>query len=54
MVARGCSNKQIAGELRISAKTASVHVGNVMRKLDVRHRAEVAYMASRLGLIEER
>jgi DNA-binding NarL/FixJ family response regulator len=49
MVARGCSNKQIAGELRISAKTASVHVSNVMSKLGLNSRTQVALYALSAG-----
>jgi DNA-binding NarL/FixJ family response regulator len=41
LVADGRSNRQIAEELFISAKTASVHVSNILAKLGV---------ANRLGL----
>jgi len=32
---RGGTNRQIAAELYISDKTASVHVSNILRKLEV-------------------
>ena len=50
LVAIGRSNRDIAGELFISAKTASVHVSNIMSKLGVASRVEAAATAYRLGL----
>jgi predicted ATPase/DNA-binding CsgD family transcriptional regulator len=50
LVAAGRSNPQIAGELFISPKTASVHVSNIISKLDVSSRGEAAAVAHRLGL----
>jgi DNA-binding CsgD family transcriptional regulator/tetratricopeptide (TPR) repeat protein len=50
LVADGRSNRQIAEELFISAKTASVHVSNILAKLGVANRAEAAVAAHRLGL----
>ncbi len=50
LVAGGWSNQQIADELFISRKTASVHVSNILGKLGVRSRVEAAAVAHRLGL----
>jgi DNA-binding CsgD family transcriptional regulator len=50
LVAIGRSNRDIAAELFISAKTASVHVSNIMSKLGVASRVEAAALAYRLGL----
>ena len=50
LVAIGRSNRDIAAELFISAKTASVHVSNIMSKLGVASRVEAAGLAYRLGL----
>ena len=50
LVAAGRSNSQIAGELFISPKTASVHVSNILAKLGVHTRVEAAATAHRLGL----
>jgi DNA-binding NarL/FixJ family response regulator len=50
LVAAGRSNRQIAGALFISPKTASVHVSNILSKLGVRGRVEAAATAHRLGL----
>ncbi|AVH56329.1 MULTISPECIES: ATP-binding protein [Streptomyces] len=50
LVAAGRSNRQIAEELFISPKTASVHVSNILAKLDVSGRGEASALAHRLRL----
>ncbi|KPI16906.1 transcriptional regulator, LuxR family [Actinobacteria bacterium OV450] len=50
LVAAGKSNRQIAEELFISPKTASVHVSNILAKLGVAGRGEAAALAHRLRL----
>jgi DNA-binding CsgD family transcriptional regulator len=50
LVAAGRSNPEIARELFISAKTASVHVSNILAKLGVGGRVEAAAVAHRLGI----
>jgi DNA-binding CsgD family transcriptional regulator len=50
LVAAGRSNRDIAAELFISTKTASVHVSNILAKLNVTSRTEAAAMAYRAGL----
>lgn len=50
LVAAGNTNRQIAGELFISPKTASVHVSNILAKLGVSGRGEAAALAHRLRL----
>jgi ATP/maltotriose-dependent transcriptional regulator MalT len=52
LVAAGKSNREIAGELFISAKTASVHVSNILAKLGVPSRGEAAAAAHRLHLLD--
>lgn len=49
-LAAGRTNREIAEELVISVKTASVHVSNILRKLDVSGRQEAARVAHRLGV----
>jgi DNA-binding NarL/FixJ family response regulator len=51
LVAAGRSNQQIAEALYISHKTASVHVSNILRKLEVASRGEAAAVAYRRGLV---
>lgn len=47
LVAEGLSNKQIGERLFISAKTASVHVSAILRKLGVATRTEAAMVVAR-------
>jgi DNA-binding CsgD family transcriptional regulator len=49
-IAAGSPNAQIARELFISPKTVSVHVSNILAKLQVRTRVEAAALAHRNGL----
>jgi DNA-binding CsgD family transcriptional regulator/tetratricopeptide (TPR) repeat protein len=49
LVARGLTNREIAAELVISVKTASVHVSHILRKLDAPNRLEAAAIAHRLA-----
>src|SRR5215211_9561103 len=51
LLAEGCSNGEIARRLYISTKTASVHVSNILAKLAMTSRAEVAAWAVRTGLV---
>ncbi|MFD0691850.1 helix-turn-helix transcriptional regulator [Actinomadura fibrosa] len=50
LVAEGRSNRDIAAALFISVKTASVHVSNILGKLEVASRGEAAATAHRLAL----
>ncbi|MFA3876944.1 AAA family ATPase [Streptomyces sp. MMCC 100] len=50
LVSEGRTNRQIAEELFISPKTASVHVSNILAKLGVSGRGEAAAVAHRLAL----
>jgi len=50
LLVEGRSNRQIAEQLFISGKTASVHVTNLLAKLGVHSRLEAAATARRLGL----
>ncbi|MFF8729627.1 AAA family ATPase [Streptomyces sp. NPDC015171] len=52
LVAAGRTNRQIAEELFISPKTASVHVSHILGKLGVSGRGEAAAVAHRLGLFD--
>ncbi|MYV68164.1 hypothetical protein GT043_19935, partial [Streptomyces sp. SID2131] len=52
LVAAGRTNRQIAEELFISPKTASVHVSHILAKLGVAGRGEAAALAHRLHLLD--
>jgi DNA-binding CsgD family transcriptional regulator len=52
LVAVGRSNREIANELFISPKTASVHVSNILGKLGAASRSEAASKAHALRLVD--
>jgi DNA-binding CsgD family transcriptional regulator len=49
LIAKGMSNRDIAADLFISPKTASVHVSNILGKLGAASRTEAAAIAYREG-----
>ncbi|WP_218566712.1 helix-turn-helix transcriptional regulator [Vallicoccus soli] len=51
LVAQGLTNRQVGSRLRISEKTASVHVSRILAKLGVASRAEAVGAAHRRGLL---
>lgn len=51
VLADGRTNEQIAAELFMSPKTASVHVSRIISKLGVANRTEAAAYAHRNGLV---
>ncbi len=52
LVSAGRTNGEIAAQLFISTKTASVHVSNILAKLGAAGRTEAAAIARRRGLID--
>jgi len=52
LLAKGYSNREIAGELVISTKTAEVHVRNILGKLGFSSRTQAAAYAVEQGLVE--
>ncbi len=53
LLARGLSNKEIAGRLVISPKTASNHVEHIYAKIDASNRATASLFAMQHGLLAE-
>ncbi|MEU4804896.1 response regulator transcription factor [Actinosynnema sp. NPDC023587] len=51
LVGAGLSNAEIAGRLHVVEGTVKVHVGNILRNLDVRNRVQAAIIAYEAGLI---
>ncbi len=53
LVARGCSNQEIAQELVISEKTVKTHVSNILSKLQLKDRTQLAIYAIKAGLVDQ-
>lgn len=51
LIARGSTNREIAGDLFLSPHTIKEHTSSLYRKLNARNRAEAVQKAQRLGLI---
>jgi DNA-binding NarL/FixJ family response regulator len=51
LVARGLVNKQIARELGVSLSTVKAHVSNILSKLSLPTRTQLALYAARTGLV---
>ena len=51
LLAKGCSNKEIAQTLSIGEKTVKTHVSNILAKLGVPSRTQAALYAVRIGLV---
>ena len=52
-IARGYSNKEIAGELGLSVKTVETYKARVAEKLGLRTRVEIVRFASRRGWLDD-
>jgi len=51
LLAAGLSNKQVAGQLKISEHTVKFHVNSIFNKLNASSRAEAVAIGARRGLI---
>ncbi|MCT2299813.1 response regulator transcription factor [Dietzia cinnamea] len=51
LLVSGLGNKAIGAELFISEATVKYHLRNIMDKLSVRRRTEVAAIALRMGVV---
>jgi DNA-binding NarL/FixJ family response regulator len=51
LIANGMSNAEIAGELLLGRSTVKTHVGNLLDKLSLRDRVQLAIFAYESGLI---
>jgi NarL family two-component system response regulator LiaR len=45
LIARGATNKEIAGKLFITENTTKVHVKNILNKLELKNRQQLAAYA---------
>jgi two-component system, NarL family, response regulator LiaR len=51
LLAKGCTNQEIADLLSISDRTVSTHVTHILAKLRVENRTQAALLAVRIGLV---
>jgi DNA-binding NarL/FixJ family response regulator len=51
LLAQGQTNREIAGNLQVSASTVKIHVEHILSKLDVSDRTQAAVRAIELGLL---
>jgi DNA-binding NarL/FixJ family response regulator len=51
LVARGLTNRQVSTQLGISERTAGNHVARILRKLELRSRAQIAGWANESRLL---
>ncbi|WP_460443064.1 response regulator transcription factor [Amycolatopsis stemonae] len=51
LVARGCSNLEVAAELGLSQSTIKTHVSRMLARLDLRSRTQLAAFARDLGIV---
>jgi DNA-binding NarL/FixJ family response regulator len=50
-VARGMSNAEIAADLYLSVATVKAHVSNILTKLDLDNRTQLAVLAHDAGVV---
>ena len=50
LVARGLTNRQVSSELSVSERTVHGHVRNILKKLELRSRAQLAVWVTERGL----
>ncbi|AQA04362.1 DNA-binding response regulator [Mycobacterium sp. MS1601] len=52
LLASGLTNREIGKAALISESTVKFHLRSIMKKLSVKHRAEVVYVAGKLGVLQ--
>lgn len=52
LVAQGCSNREIAKRLVISEKTVKTHISNILSKVQLEDRTQLAIHAIKSGLVD--
>ena len=53
LIGRGASNREIADRLSLSEHTVKVHLANMLTKLNLRNRQQIAVYAAQHGLLED-
>ncbi len=54
LLAKGCNNREIAKQLFISEKTVKTHISNILGKLGLEHRTQLAIFAIKNNLVEKK
>ncbi len=54
LLAQGCNNREIASRLFISEKTVKTHISNILGKLGLEHRTQLAIYAIKNNLVEKK
>lgn len=52
LLARGCTNPDIADQLYLGEATVKTHLGHILTKLDLRDRTQAIILAYETGLIQ--
>ena len=50
LIARGCSNQEIANELNISVRTVGTHISHILKKVNLENRTQLTLQMLRQGL----
>jgi DNA-binding NarL/FixJ family response regulator len=53
LVAQGATNREIANKLMVSQHTVKIHLHNILNKLDLKNRQQLAAYAIKEGLVED-
>jgi DNA-binding NarL/FixJ family response regulator len=51
LIGKGCSNKEIMSEVNFSEGTVRNYISNILKKLDLRDRTQIAILAIQSGLM---
>ena len=53
LLAKGATNKNVARDLYIAENTVKVHIKNILQKLQLRNRQQLAAYAAKEGLVTD-
>jgi DNA-binding NarL/FixJ family response regulator len=53
LIAKGATNREIADKLMVSQHTVKIHLHNILNKLDLRNRQQIATYVTQQGIVED-